>query len=441
MASINKTVDKTLVNGSEIFIYTINVSYSGLTEPAQNGKLVDFFPSKILYQLPQPGGQLISISETPAPGGTNVEFNFGNVNAGTSLTFTVACNFGPGRVDNDSFTNNADLYANNVVVATGSAPTVHLQLDENFVLQKSPDINRPVLPGQLITFHLTLQNTNDPGAEISNIVINDVLPSQLIPDTTFTPIGNDSGYLGYQDPTYDGRTGSWNGSTLNFTLPSFKGGRYEITFKAKVAESVIPGERITNTATWTVDGTARKDAVTTFRVFKDEAKVFLRKSGPLYATPGEPIQYNIITSNGGTVPLTNYVLTDTLPPEVDITKISLLTLTTIVPSYDLYVETSELPGTYKTVATNLTGNSGVYDLTPFIPAGNRVLSVRAILSSMTTSNNSTIMYLYGVVNNTAKADQVIENIAEVTAQSSIGDVTTTSKASTILNGKSVLNVS
>ena len=441
MASINKRVDKTLVNGSEIFIYTIDVSYSGLTEPAQNGKLVDFFPSKILYQLPQPGGQLVSITETPASGGTNVEFNFGSVNAGTSLSFTVACEFGPGRVDNDSFTNTADLYADNTIVAAGSAPTVNLKLDENFVLLKLPDINRPVLPGQLITFRLILQNNDDPGTKINDIVIRDVLPPQLIPDTTFTPIGTDKGYLGYQDPAYDGRTGSWTGSTLNFTLPSYKGGRYEITFKAKVAENVTPGETITNTATWTVDGTAREDAKSTFRVFKEKATVFLKKGAPRYAQLGKPIQYSISTSNTGTVPLTNYVLTDTLPPEVDITKISLLSSTTVISSYDLYVETSELPGTYKTVAANLSGNSGVYDLTPFIPAGNRVLSVQAVFSSMTTLNTGTTMYLYGIVNNTATANQVIVNTAKMTAQSSIGNVSSTSNASTTLNGKSLLKVS
>lgn len=441
MASINKTVNKTLVNGSETFIYTINVSYSGLTEPAQSGKLVDFFPDKILYQLPQTGGQLVSITEIPVSGGTNVEFNFGSVNAGTSLSFTVACEFGPGRVDADSFTNRADLYADDIVVATGTAPKVDLQLDENFKLWKLPQISGPIQPGQVLTFVLRLENSDDPGAQINAISIADVLPPKLIADTAFTPIGTDIKRFGYSDPTYNGRTGRWIGNTLNFTLPSYRGSRYEITFKAKVSEDAVPGEVIRNIATWTVDGMTRPDAVSTLTVFKNEAKVFLKKESPMYAELGMPIQYSVQNKNTGTVPLTNYVLTDTLPPEVDITKLSMLSSDTVVPSYDLYVETSELPGIYKTVATNLSGSSNVYDLTSLIPTGARVLSVRAIFSSMLPKNSSSVLYLYGTINETAVADQIIVNTAEMTAQSSIGDISAKSSAPTTLNGISVLNVS
>lgn len=441
MATVTKTVDKTLVNGSETFIYTINISYSGLTKPAQNGKLVDFFPDKIVYKLPQPGGQLDSITETRVSGGTNVEFNFGSVNAGTSLSFTVACSFGPGRVDGDSFTNNAKLYADNTVVATGAAPTVNLKLDENFTLFKSPNIREPVRPGQLITFDLSLQNVDDMGAEIKNIVIKDVMPPQLIPDTSFTPVGNEQTSSSYSDTRYNGRTGSWNGNTLEFTLPSYKGAKYVITFKAKVAESVTPGETIKNTAVWTVDGKARKDATSTFSVFKDKAKASLYKRAPEYAEIGKPIQYSISTTNAGTVPLTNYVLTDTLPPEVDITKISLFSYEVAVPRYDLYIETSDLPGTYKIIASDLSGNSGVYDLTPFTPSGKRVLSVRVVFASVAIKDSSTVMYLYGTVNNTALPDQVIVNTANVTAKSTIGDVTVSSSGSTTLNGKSTLELS
>lgn len=139
------------------------------------------------------------------------------------------------------------------------------------------------------------------------------------------------------------------------------------------------------------------------------------------------------------MPLNNYILTDTLPPEVDITRISLIAPETSVASYDLLIETSDLPGTYQLIAANLSGNSGEYDLTPWIPAGERVLSVRAIFSSVTTLNNSINLYLDGVVNDTATENQVIVNTADMSAGSSIGDVTATSRASTTLNGKSILN--
>ena len=46
MPQVTKNVNKTEVTNSEIFIYTYNVSFSGLTEPATNAMLKDFFPSK-----------------------------------------------------------------------------------------------------------------------------------------------------------------------------------------------------------------------------------------------------------------------------------------------------------------------------------------------------------------------------------------------------------
>ncbi len=144
--------------------------------------------------------------------------------------------------------------------------------------------------------------------------------------------------------------------------------------------------------------------------------------------------------NNGTVPLSNCVLTDKLPPEVDITKLSLVSSDTVVPSYDLFVETSALPGTYQTVAENLSGDSGVYDLTDLIPVGHRVLSVRAVLDSMDTKNSSTILYLQGTVNETAKTDQVIVNAATMTADSTLGDFSTQSSATTKLNGTSILKI-
>lgn len=441
MATVSKNVSKTVVNGSEIFVYTINVSYSGLIQPAQSGKLVDFFPDKILYQLPQPDGQLVSITETSVAGGTNVEFNFGNVNAGTSLSFTVACQFGPGRVNNDTFTNTAQLYADQTVVATGAAPTVTLQLDENFKLWKLADIQAPVKAGQVIQFRLSLRNNNDAGAQINNIVLRDVLPPQLIADTTFTPVGNDASSDGYTDTTYDGLTGNWNGNTLEFTLPSYHGSRYEVTFQVKVADIVIPGETIKNIATWTVDGAQKTDAVSTIRVFRDEAKMYFEKMAPPYAEIGKPIQYAVSFSNTGTVLLTNSVVTDTLPPEVDITKIAVRSSTSAVPSYDLYIETSEALGTYKTVGNNLSGNSGVFDLTTLIPTGQRVLSVRVVFPSVNILNTSTNLYLYGMVNDTATQDQVIVNHADVIAQSGLGEFSSTSSGNTILNGKSVLKIS
>lgn len=442
MSNLTKTVNKISVNGTDTFIYTLNAAYSGLSGPATDGTLTDFFPSKIKYQLPQTGSGITSITETSQPGGTLVTFHFGPVQNGTSISFTVACSFGPGRVNNDTFTNTANLFADGVQVAAGSAPTVTLTLIDNFKLAKlylGPTI---VNPGDTIEY--TLQLSTDllgAGYQLNNVVITDVLPPQLIADTTFTPIGEDIPFLGYSDSSTDGITGNWSGNTLNFTLPSYKGALYQIKFRAKVLASVAPGTIVLNTANWTVSGAAKTPATNSLQIFIPVASIFLRKNAPLYAALGGPIQYTVFSTNTGNVPLTNWVLTDTLPAKVDLTAISFDY--DVAMTYSIRIRTSNNPGVDIPVIAGATQPSGTVDLTPFIPAGARVLSVTVTSPSFATNANrnaSSNLVLFGTINNQAILGDIITNNATNTANSGVGNVNETVSANTTINGKSVLNI-
>lgn len=435
MAQVTKTVDKTLVNGSETFIYTVDVSYSGLSLPAQSGLLTDFFPSKIQYQLPPIGGQIQNIIQTPAPGGTNVTFDFGEVNAGTSLSFTIAAHFGPGRVDNDSFTNVGLLFADDLQVAMGTAPTVHLILTENFRLIKQLVDPAPVKPGQELTFQLILVNQGDVGATITNVSISDILPPQLIPVASFLPVGTDSPMGGYSDPTYNGRTGSWSGSTLNFTLPSYHGARYQVTFKATVADTVTPGERFVNTATWTLNGTAQENADITLTVFSNSDNFSLNKSGTRTGYIGSPLFYTIVNSNQGGVPLTEYQIEDFLPDEVDITQLRFNSLVGGLPDYSIFITVSG-SSLMIPIVEHGSGNTPLINLLPFLPAGDRVVKVLLTAAVLNAVNSSHTLNLYGAVNGTAVQNQTITN----TAIASAVGVQSTSLWATLINGASDLSI-
>lgn len=436
MAQITKTVNKTLVQGSEIFIYTINVSYSGLTQPAQDGTLTDFFPSKIIYALPQIGGQIKGITQTPVAGGTNVTFDFGAVNAGTSLSFTVASSFGPGRVDNDSFTNVGLLFADGVQVATGTAPTVNLILTPNFQLSKTLVPAGPVNPNQVVTFYLDLTNTGDLGAAINNVVITDILPPQLIPVTTVLPTGSDVPSDGYFDSTYNGLMGSWNGSTLNFTLPSYHGADYRIRFQATVAANVTPGEIITNTATWTANNIPGNNAVANIVVFSPSDQFNFLKQGPRSGLVGSPVTYTLSSSNIGTTPLTNYVIDDPLPPEIDIHQLQFTSNIAAIPSYSIFIATSDNPGALKPIVQNVSGNTALIDLMPFIPAGARVTEVQLTAPTLNALNSGHVLSLFGTVNNTAVIGEAVVNTATVSATG----VQATSSWEIDITGSSDLNV-
>lgn len=402
MAQITKTVDKTLVNGSEIFIYTINAAYSGLTIPAQNGKIVDFFPAKIKYILPPVGGQIQSITQTPVAGGTEVSFNLGSVSSGTSLSFTVACYFGPVRVDDDNFTNKADLIADGVIVAQGTAPTVNLKLNETFSLTKAAQPSNIVNPGDEITFILSLSNSNDPGAAITNISITDTLPIEMSPVTTFTPIGNDVPSYGYSDPSANGLTGSFSGNTLIFNIPKYNGARYDIMFKAKVSAFVSPGQTFINTGKWTMNGANRNDAPLTLSVFDPSAAGFnLYKGGTRTTVVGAPVNYDVNNSNIGNVPLSNYVLEDTLPSEVDISAFRLAAYTGL-QNYSIFIALASNSSAYIPIVQNVPDGSQPYtDLTPYIPLGDRIAKIKITAQNLAVANSGHILFLKGITNSTA----------------------------------------
>lgn len=435
MAQITKTVSKTLVSGSEVFIYTVNASYSGLSQPAQAGKIVDVFPSKIKYILPPIGGQIQSITENPIAGGTEVTFNLGPVNAGTSFSFTFACFFGPGRADNDSFTNKMDLIADGSTVAQATAPTVNLKLTEAFNLTKFADPSNVVNPNEEITFVLSLTNNGDPGATINNVVVTDVLPPQLIPVDSFLPIGVDVPSDGYSDPSANNVTGYWTDNSLTFNLLKYSGARYDITFKAKVISTVSPGETFVNTGKWSMSGSARNDAPLTIYVYDpSQAGFSLYAAGSLTTQIGAPINYDINNSNTSDVTLSNYILEDTLPDEVDITALRLSASSGLI-NYSIYIALESNPTNYIPVAENIPNGSYPYTvLTSFIPSGDRIAKIKLSAQNLDANNSNHTLFISGVTNSKAVLDSTIHN--SITASS--GSISKLDVCSTTVNGASDL---
>lgn len=438
MAQITKTVDRTLVNGSEVFIYTVNAAFSGLIQPAQEGKIVDIFPSIIKFTLPPAEGQIKSITQTPVTGGTEVTFHLGPVNAGTSLSFTIACWFGPGRADGDIYINDVDLIADDVIVAQASAPPVTLRLDENFLLSKSVQPSSLVRPGAELTFSLTLSNNDDPGAEINNIVIVDTLPAQLIPVLSYTPIGNDVPTGGFSDPSANGLTGTWSGNTLTFQIPKYSGARYVITFKATVSENVTPGEQFVNIATWTVDGNARANAPLTLNVYNPATDAFgLYKLGPRTTIIGAPISFDVYNSNAtGDMVLNGYVLEDTIPSQMDVDHYRLTASAGLV-NYSISIALDSSPANYIYIVQNVpSGSQPLTDLTPYIPAGDRIAKIKLEAQSLNPSASSHILSIFGFTNETAVLGERLINSATATS----GSISRTASWSVVVSGASDLSI-
>lgn len=361
---------------------------------------------------------------------------------GKSFNFDIACSFAGGRSNGDILSNSATLTAEGETEVVAIADDVTLTLVENFRMFKSILEGNTVDTGEIITIRLLLSNTGDSGATISNAVISDALPNYLTAVDGDVPIGREFIVDQYSDPTYNELTGSWDGNTMNFTLPSYSGSAYAIFFQAKVDELAPAGEKIVNTGTWTVDGVDRNNAVKTITVFEEKAESLLTKNAPNYGTVGNDIQYRILARNTGTVTLNNYTITDTLPDEVNLKSVSFAPDTTAISSYSIEVETSDNVGVYTPVVSDLTSRSGAVDLTSFIPDGERVVSVRVVAPTALVSLRNNIFMLLGTISEDAEVDSTITNSANISATTeNIGDYSISKTKNTILNGVSTLNIS
>ncbi len=110
-------------------------------------------------------------------------------------------------------------------------------------LRLTKEVDRSVVwPGLDVTFTLTLVNQGATSAR--QIVIEDALPETLVPGAI------------------QGTAAAWDGQTLRARTPVLApGGRFTVTFTARVREDVQPGGAIVNLASATAAGAGRAVAV------------------------------------------------------------------------------------------------------------------------------------------------------------------------------------
>lgn len=436
---ITKTVSTTAVTGSETFLYTITAYFADIEESTLYGTIVEYFPNNIQFSLPEIGDFIKDITQTvDEEGGTTVVFDFGTVPTGTSVGFTVSCSFGVGRKNGDTFTNTATLYQNNVLAGEYTSSTVTLTLNADFQLYKYnlTDTNPKV--GETVLFRLLLKNNGDLGASIGNVTILDTLPDILVPDLAYTVEAKDVSTT-YKDPSQD-QTVIWDGSTISLYLESYSGEAYQIDFYAQVDERVPDGTTATNTAYWFIEGAEQGTASADVTTYIDKVEAQLSKYGPTNGTIGGEIQYEISFLNSGTVPLTDFIMTEQVPTDFILEKIACYTLSSQIPTYSIYITTSDT--TEETlIFQDMIGNSGIYDLTTYLTEGDKITSVIWRASEVTTAGNTySFMTLQGYISETASLESSLINTATVTADSTLGSISMTDQQTTTLDNKSVLQL-
>ena len=230
---------------------------------------------------------------------------------------------------------------------------------------------------------------------------------------------------------------------MNFTLPSYNGARYRVQFRVKVDSDVANNTNILNTANWTEDGNAMASASDTLYVREAppaNAGLYLYKGGPTFASEGDYINYKIYFRNTGTVPLINLEIDDVMPPEFDLSQIYVVSSTLGMSLYSVKIKTSEAPTVDKVVINNGSGTTGPIDLIPYIPTGERVLSIKLESPEYKVTTSLRQLVLFGTVNDKVVDGQVVTNTASYSADSSLGAIKGTNSHSFTVDEKSFLNV-
>lgn len=434
-------MDKTKVTGSELFVYTIKTTFTGIEGETFLGSIVLYFPNTINYQLPPLGNQLKAIGIEENEKGTKLTFDYQTVTAGNTVEFTVAGSFGEGRRHGDTYENTATVYQNQVATETMNAPVVSLSLMEDFIMKKtSREAGNPKV-GESFPYKIKVLNNGDGGATITKLSIVDPLPTGLVPDFSFTPVGYDSSSE-FADTSQDKITGTWNDTnTLEFALDNYSGTEYSIDLRAIVEDGVKEGTTITNTATFSINGEKRNNNSADITTYQDIATAYLEKIGPDYASAGGVIQYQVLQRNDGTVPLTNYIMKDTLPSEVEIEKIRCYSSESSMDSYSIYITTSDQTDQLKLVAGNLVGNSDTFDLLPFIPEGARVFTIEWHCDEVKVDTRTNYLNMWGNIKDTAVSGSTMSNLVSINANSTINSISISKDKKTLLSAQSVLEVS
>ncbi|MPQ44033.1 SdrD B-like domain-containing protein [Clostridium tarantellae] len=453
--TIRKTLTgNTTVNLEENFRYTIDVSFSNLTQGITSAIIEDFIPDYIEFTLPPVVPPLKAIRQENVQqgrqSGTKIIFDFNSIpQTGVSTALNISCKFKLGTSSGTNFTNSAILKVDSEPEQRVNASSVTLRLTPDFELKKeivAPSRVNPTAGGTLI-YILTLKNklkknregNGDFGAKITNVRIVDTLPNGFTFDTSITsPIGIDvSGY----DNRYNNLNGIISGNNVQFTLPDYYGTEYKFVYVVKIPSALQRGTTIRNTVQWNDDTGAKTPVTNTATTTNKEILFVLDKEGPTHATKGNKISYTIYPKNDSNVDLENVQITDTIPPEVTANRINTgvfgiflgkyFNLTgNITISYEINND-----GNFITLETVPANKEKFIDL-PIVSQGQKITKIRWTIPKLPVGFFAYIpLAIDGIIDaNTTATD--ITNIV----QSKNNEVDETATFNTILDGFSDLIV-
>lgn len=302
--SVTKTDGLTTANPGQFLTYTMVVTNTG-DDAAANSVASDTLPPQATYVSSQIDGSPASPAVAAHATGDVITWNLGTIASGASKTVIVV-------VQLDAlFPFGTTVMTNNVHVSTtttesnltnnDASDVTNVSAASTIVIDKSgPDA---VSTGDTITY--TLAWSVGGNAQVTNAVVSDTLPA----NTSFVSAtcGTTIGTCTISSAT---STITWN---LGTRLPGESG---TVILTVTAATPLQNGTIITNTGVFdTTENEPVSDTVTT-TVTSSLGYSVTKRDNIDPVAPGGTVVYTITWTVMGTAPLTNLVLTDTLPSQL-----------------------------------------------------------------------------------------------------------------------------
>ena len=280
----------TTVGGSEVYIYTVVVSNTGVAA-ATNTVITDLIPAEVSL-VPgsiSDGGELLA--------GNVVSWSVTSLAQGESATRTFAVT-APATSGTSIVNQDYQAYAENLPAPVVGAPVTTLVGAPNLAVTKTGP-EAAVEVGDPVTFTLTYRNSGDAAAAATLV---DQLPAGLAYSEDSLGTGNLAGNL----ITWSlGTVAPGAEASLVLTTTALYGGTYTNT--ATISGTPADSDLTDNSALAAVSITG--------------PALYVTKSGPASLPAGEVVAYTIFYGNRGTAAV-NAILTDTLPAGVTVADIA-----------------------------------------------------------------------------------------------------------------------
>ncbi len=315
--AITKTITPNLAAASDTVTITLQVSNIG-TSTAYDVIIEDPLPDAKFSNISEgttPTG--FTFGTIPAPPTTTVRYTGGDINVGQTLWFTFTVRLTSGVSQGEVITNTA------TVVQATTMPGVNPNerneppvSDSDTLTIVAPDIvltktdgQTTVVPGQIVTYTLTVSNAGQGGA--TGVIVSETVPA----NTSFN--------AGASLPTvWSCGDGSPGGTLCTHTVGPLAAGTGTSLFFAVTISNPVPSgvTSITNTAiawddgTHGVDPTPQNNTATDVDTLNAAPDLAIYKTdGGISTAPGSIVTYTIVYTNLGNQGATAVVLTETVP--------------------------------------------------------------------------------------------------------------------------------